>query len=404
MSRRFAGINIYWDNVGGPMLDLVLSLMAKYGRIVACGMISQYNKTPEERYVDNNTRRVGVCPLMLCDSWPASSHQLRPQECREHHRLGTEGPGLPPAHVPAPRCGRCGGACGLAHEGQDHSARDRGGGLRQRALTWVNVTLYARGCCLTTCLRLCGCVVLDLGGTGAALPGGGSAGWLVQGRQHRQNGCQAVAPACVCVLCALSFARLVCSVLQCADTQDERLFVIYWFGSVHLLATCLLLPQFRACPLVLAPALRVAAWIRGYRQGTLAHACAHVFCAVHTPSWGQVVVGWLERRVVEPPRRPNMCPPLTARLPHLSEAPHRACTRLLQLPLHQFLRFYLPGATQWHFVGCHTSPPEPEGTLHMSSRRAYLSFLASPSELGPAAGLQACHHVIYSYVHLFVSS
>jgi len=44
------GINIYWDNVGGPMLDLVLSLMAKYGRIVACGMISQYNKTPEERY------------------------------------------------------------------------------------------------------------------------------------------------------------------------------------------------------------------------------------------------------------------------------------------------------------------------------------------------------------------
>lgn len=37
------GIDIYFDNVGGPMLDAVLSTMRNYGRIAVCGMISQYN-------------------------------------------------------------------------------------------------------------------------------------------------------------------------------------------------------------------------------------------------------------------------------------------------------------------------------------------------------------------------
>ncbi|XP_073116253.1 2-alkenal reductase (NADP(+)-dependent) isoform X1 [Elaeis guineensis] len=37
------GIDIYFENVGGPMLDAVLSNMRKHGRIAMCGMISQYN-------------------------------------------------------------------------------------------------------------------------------------------------------------------------------------------------------------------------------------------------------------------------------------------------------------------------------------------------------------------------
>ncbi|KAG0050771.1 hypothetical protein BGZ83_004460 [Gryganskiella cystojenkinii] len=37
------GINIYYENVGGSQLDLALANMADHGRIVACGMISQYN-------------------------------------------------------------------------------------------------------------------------------------------------------------------------------------------------------------------------------------------------------------------------------------------------------------------------------------------------------------------------
>ncbi|KAL6344149.1 hypothetical protein AAG906_031863 [Vitis piasezkii] len=37
------GIDIYFDNVGGKMLDIVLLNMRPRGRIVACGMVSQYN-------------------------------------------------------------------------------------------------------------------------------------------------------------------------------------------------------------------------------------------------------------------------------------------------------------------------------------------------------------------------
>ncbi|CAN6460342.1 unnamed protein product [Victoria cruziana] len=37
------GIDIYFENVGGPMLDAVLLNMKLHGRISACGMISQYN-------------------------------------------------------------------------------------------------------------------------------------------------------------------------------------------------------------------------------------------------------------------------------------------------------------------------------------------------------------------------
>ncbi|KAG9140311.1 hypothetical protein Leryth_023293 [Lithospermum erythrorhizon] len=41
------GIDIYFENVGGKMLDAVLLNMRQHGRIAVCGMISQHN--PEQR-------------------------------------------------------------------------------------------------------------------------------------------------------------------------------------------------------------------------------------------------------------------------------------------------------------------------------------------------------------------
>ncbi len=39
------GINVYFDNVGGEILDFALMLLARKARVVLCGAISQYNNT-----------------------------------------------------------------------------------------------------------------------------------------------------------------------------------------------------------------------------------------------------------------------------------------------------------------------------------------------------------------------
>ena len=39
------GVNVYFDNVGGEILDLVLTRINLKARIVICGAISQYNNT-----------------------------------------------------------------------------------------------------------------------------------------------------------------------------------------------------------------------------------------------------------------------------------------------------------------------------------------------------------------------
>jgi NADPH-dependent curcumin reductase CurA len=39
------GINVYFDNVGGEILDAALACLARHARVVICGAISQYNST-----------------------------------------------------------------------------------------------------------------------------------------------------------------------------------------------------------------------------------------------------------------------------------------------------------------------------------------------------------------------
>jgi NADPH-dependent curcumin reductase CurA len=57
------GVDVYFDNVGGPMLDTLLALMNLCGRVVVCGMISQYNAT--EPYALKNFRAVLVNRLRI---------------------------------------------------------------------------------------------------------------------------------------------------------------------------------------------------------------------------------------------------------------------------------------------------------------------------------------------------
>ena len=39
---------VYYDNVGGDMLNMMLTYMARYGRIICCGAIATYNSSSDE--------------------------------------------------------------------------------------------------------------------------------------------------------------------------------------------------------------------------------------------------------------------------------------------------------------------------------------------------------------------
>lgn len=43
LSQIEGGVNAYFDNVGGPILDAVLPNMAHYGRIAVCGLVASYD-------------------------------------------------------------------------------------------------------------------------------------------------------------------------------------------------------------------------------------------------------------------------------------------------------------------------------------------------------------------------
>mgnify|MGYP000529414357 CR=1 FL=1 len=43
LAKIEGGVNAYFDNVGGPLLDAVLPNMAHYGRVAVCGMVAAYD-------------------------------------------------------------------------------------------------------------------------------------------------------------------------------------------------------------------------------------------------------------------------------------------------------------------------------------------------------------------------
>ncbi|WP_298503775.1 NADP-dependent oxidoreductase [uncultured Maribacter sp.] len=55
------GIDVYFDNVGGPLLDIALTKLRRYARVVCCGRISQYLDGKDASvYPLNNWHRIGA--------------------------------------------------------------------------------------------------------------------------------------------------------------------------------------------------------------------------------------------------------------------------------------------------------------------------------------------------------
>ncbi|KAJ2159808.1 hypothetical protein GGF46_002748 [Coemansia sp. RSA 552] len=59
------GLDIYFDNVGGELLDVTLKHMKPGGRVSECGMISQYNATAESAYHIKNLAYVVMKKLTI---------------------------------------------------------------------------------------------------------------------------------------------------------------------------------------------------------------------------------------------------------------------------------------------------------------------------------------------------
>ncbi len=54
------GINVYFDNVGGEMLDIALSKLKTYSRVVCCGRISEYKNRNKPQYQLKNWHKIGA--------------------------------------------------------------------------------------------------------------------------------------------------------------------------------------------------------------------------------------------------------------------------------------------------------------------------------------------------------
>lgn len=78
------GIDVFFDNVGGTVLDLVIERMAEHGRIVCCGAISGYDggspdaaaKHVPHRLVTHRLKMQGFIVLDSLERWPAAVSEL----------------------------------------------------------------------------------------------------------------------------------------------------------------------------------------------------------------------------------------------------------------------------------------------------------------------------------------
>jgi NADPH-dependent curcumin reductase len=77
------GVDVYFDNVGGELLDIVLAQLARRARVVLCGAISQYNNTTPikgpSNYLSllvNRARMEGMIVFDYADRYPQAVRDI----------------------------------------------------------------------------------------------------------------------------------------------------------------------------------------------------------------------------------------------------------------------------------------------------------------------------------------
>jgi NADPH-dependent curcumin reductase CurA len=77
------GIDIYYENVGGEQLEAAINALNDFGRIIACGMISQYNSKPEDVYPIRNLMQI-VAKRITMRGFIVSDANMGPRHHKDH--------------------------------------------------------------------------------------------------------------------------------------------------------------------------------------------------------------------------------------------------------------------------------------------------------------------------------